>query len=75
MKKGRTFTKIVNVLPAKWVVGVHVPISARKSVFASFYFTFENWHGKTPEALWLLGFRCLHLLRQHKLVRAFACYK
>ena len=56
-------------------VGVHVPISARKSAFASFYFTIKNWHEKTPEAAWFLGVCCLHLLRQHNMVRTATCHK
>jgi hypothetical protein len=34
---------------------------------ASFIFTSKKSHEKTPEAAWLLGFRCLHLLRQHNM--------
>jgi hypothetical protein len=57
----------VKSLPQNACVGVHVPINARKSAFASFYFTIKNWHEKTPEAKRLLGFRCLHLFGQYKL--------
>jgi hypothetical protein len=34
---------------------------------ASFCFHSEKWHKKKPEAAWLPGLRCLHLLRQHNM--------
>jgi len=36
---------------------------------ASFIFTSKKSHGKTPEAAWLLGFRCLYQKKKRDLPR------